>query len=221
MLKPKKPLVISFLNQKGGVGKTTLATNVAHGFTLKGYNTLLVDSDPQGSARDWHETSGGAHVQTIGLDRKTLAKDIKNLSKEYSIIIIDGAGRLAEIEAAAIVASDVVLVPIHPSQFDIWSSSYLVENIKTRQELMNGKPEAAFITTIGWKNSIALRDVGPIVAEQGLEVFEAGTTRRQAYVKVVAKGDSVYSSNEPGAADAKEEIEAIVDEIIRRYINEE
>ena len=66
--------VISVLNQKGGAGKTTIATNLAHALLLDHYKVLLVDSDPQGSLRDWNESNGGELIPVIGLDRETLPK---------------------------------------------------------------------------------------------------------------------------------------------------
>jgi chromosome partitioning protein len=66
--------VIAVLNQKGGSGKTTIATNLAHALQRDGYKVLLVDSDPQGSTRDWNEANGGNIIPVVGLDRETLAK---------------------------------------------------------------------------------------------------------------------------------------------------
>ena len=52
-------MIISIVNQKGGTGKTTLAVNIAREYTLRKIDTLLVDSDSQGSALRWHEKSNG------------------------------------------------------------------------------------------------------------------------------------------------------------------
>ena len=69
--------IVAVLNQKGGSGKTTLAINLAHALQEDGATVLLVDADPQGSARDWHEQNGGAVLDVVGLDRETLARDLK------------------------------------------------------------------------------------------------------------------------------------------------
>ena len=84
-------MIISILNEKGGVGKTTLAINLARAFKLYGFKTLLVDSDRQGSSRDWHENGDGEMLEVIGLDRPTLDKDIQKFKKSYDVIFIDGA----------------------------------------------------------------------------------------------------------------------------------
>ena len=72
-----KTLVISVLNQKGGAGKTTIAINLAHALFLDECKVLLVDSDPQGSLRNWNKFNGGELIPVIGLDRQTLPKDLK------------------------------------------------------------------------------------------------------------------------------------------------
>jgi len=63
---------IAVLNQKGGAGKTTIATNLAHALQRAGHATLLVDADPQGSLRDWNVVNGGDLLPVVGLDRKSV-----------------------------------------------------------------------------------------------------------------------------------------------------
>ncbi len=61
--------IIAVLNQKGGAGKTTLSTNLARALQLDGDKVLLIDSDPQGSARDWNAAANGELLPVVGLDR--------------------------------------------------------------------------------------------------------------------------------------------------------
>jgi chromosome partitioning protein len=82
--------VIAVLNQKGGAGKTTIATHLARALQLDGADVLLVDSDPQGSARDWAAVREDQPVPVVGLDRPTIERDLKSIAqKDY--VIIDGA----------------------------------------------------------------------------------------------------------------------------------
>ena len=105
---------IAILNQKGGAGKTTLATNLAHAFQLTGKDVLLVDADPQGSARDWSEASHGGICPVVALDRETLARDLPAITHGYDWVVIDGPPQIARISAAAVTAADVVLIPVQP-----------------------------------------------------------------------------------------------------------
>ena len=106
--------VIAVLNQKGGSGKTTIATHIARGLQLQGHSVLLVDSDKQGSARDWRAVDEDNPVPVIGLDRPTLDKDLKSVSdKDY--VVIDGSPQATSLAISAIKAADFILIPVQPS----------------------------------------------------------------------------------------------------------
>ena len=68
--------IISILNPKGGSGKTTITTNLARSLHERGHKVLIVDSDPQGSARDWHAANKENPLPLVALDR---ANNVKNL----------------------------------------------------------------------------------------------------------------------------------------------
>ncbi len=210
----KEPIVISFLQEKGGAGKTTMATNIACGIKARGLKVVLVDSDPQGSARDWNEENDGTLIPVIGLDRETLATDIKAV-QGYDIVVIDGAPQLTKMAAAAVKASDVVLIPVQPSPYDVWASEPLVDLIKNRQQVMNGVPRAAFIISRAIKRSILSREVNEGLSEYKLPVFKSYTTQLVAYPSSASKGKTVLEMN---GSEAAKEINAIVDEIFEEYL---
>ena len=106
---------------------------------------LLVDADPQGSARDWSEASDEGVCPVVALDRETLARDLPAITQGYDRVIIDGPPQIARISAAAVTASDVVLVPVQPSPYDIWSCADLVDIVAARRAATGGKPLAAFV----------------------------------------------------------------------------
>ena len=157
--------IISVLNQKGGAGKTTIATNIAHALSLEGEKVLLVDSDPQGSARDWSEANEGELLPVVGLDRETLAKDLLRISQGYNWVVVDGAPQLARMAASAVKVSDMVLIPVQPSPYDIWATADLVEIIKARQEVADGLPKTAFVISRAIKNTKLGKEVGTALSE--------------------------------------------------------
>ncbi|MFI3218427.1 MAG: ParA family partition ATPase [Methylococcales bacterium] len=203
--------VIAILNQKGGAGKTTIATNLAHALQLDGNKVILVDSDPQGSARDWNAASDGAILQVIGMDRATLAKDIQSVVDNHDYIIIDGAPQIADLAIAAIKCADVVLIPVQPSPYDIWACEDLVEIIKARQEVTNGKPKAAFIISRVIKNTQLSKEIREALEGYNLPVFKNFTTQRVIYAKSAATGSTVLINeiNE----DASKEMRSIANEL--------
>ncbi|MAS36257.1 MAG: peptide transporter [Anaerolineaceae bacterium] len=194
---------LAVLNQKGGAGKTTLSTNIACQLQLNDYRVLLVDSDPQGSARDWHAASDGQHLPVVGLDRATLDRDIKAITKDYDWVVIDGAPQLREMAVAAIKAADVILIPVQPSPYDIWACSDLVELIKSRQEVTDGRPKTAFVISRVIQGTKLSKEVREALAEYGLPVFEHFTSQRVIYPNSAASG-STPMLMEPSGEGAKE-----------------
>ena len=201
---------IAIINQKGGVGKTTITVNLARGLQLSGDKVLLIDSDKQGSARDWHAT-GDDNLTVIGLDRPSLERDIKSVSDGYDWVLIDGAPYLTSMSLSAIRCVDVVLIPIQPSPFDVWASDDLVGMIKDTQERQNGKPKAAFIINRQIVNTKIGKEIRKIIESYEIPVFKSGTFQRIIYVKTAALGKTVFDcdAREEGA----KEMSRIVDEL--------
>ena len=205
-------VVIAVLNQKGGAGKTTLATNISAELHRQGGRVLLVDSDPQGSARDWKAAGENNSVPVVGLDRPTLAKDLSAISGAYDIVIIDGAPQIKDLAAAAIRVADAVLIPVQPSPYDIWAARDLVELIKTRQEVTNGKPQAAFIVSRAIQNTRLSKEVFEALSSYSIEIFQHSTTQRVAYASSATEGLSVVDSSDTKAG---REIQLIVEELMQ------
>lgn len=209
------PVVISFLNQKGGSGKTTLSTNVAHGLSIRGYKVLLVDTDQQGSARDWNTANDGTILPVVGLDRETLPKDLKAIQAGYDIVIMDGAPAVEKMSAVAIKASNVVLIPVQPSPYDIWATADLLELIKARQAVNGGEPKTAFIMSRVIKNTKLGKEATTVLEEYGIPVFQSHTSQLVIYPSTASKGFSVFSSAPNSAC---EEINNILDELIQKFL---
>lgn len=204
-------MIISILNEKGGVGKTTLAINLARAFKLFGFRTLLVDSDRQGSSRDWHENGGGESLDVIGLDRPTLDKDITKFKKNYDVIFIDGGPGVSDVMVKALICSDVVLIPAQPAQFDVWTSSSLVDLIKQRQEVTGGKPKAAFVITREILKTRLSKNIEESLRDYEMPIFKNRTSSRVAYIEVIPHGKTVLESEDEAA---KHEILALANELI-------
>jgi len=205
-------VVISVLNQKGGSGKTTLATNVAIGLFREGGKVLLVDTDPQGSARDWRAAWDNNPVPVIGLDRPTLAKDLLTVGKGYDVVIVDGAPQLREMAAAAIKASHAVLIPVQPSPYDIWATADLVELIRTRQEVTDGKLQASFVVSRAIQNSRLSKDVFEALSHYSMGVFQSLTSQRVAYATSASEGRTVFDTDD---TKAQHEIHSIIKELMQ------
>ncbi|HEY9772128.1 MAG TPA: ParA family partition ATPase [Coleofasciculaceae cyanobacterium] len=204
-------IIISVLNQKGGSGKTTISSNLAHAIAKDGHKVLLVDSDPQGSLRDWNEANGGELLPVVGFDRETLPKDLKAVSDGYDFVVIDGAPQIAKMSAAAVKAANLVLIPVQPSPYDIWACADLVDIITARQEVTDGSPLAYFIISRAIKNTKLGNEIKGALLDYELPIMKTFTTQKVAYPTTAAEGTTVF--NEPGCSAAKE-ITAIKTEVM-------
>jgi chromosome partitioning protein len=203
--------VIGFLNEKGGAGKTTMATNVACWLHQQGYKVALVDIDPQRSATKWSETRESEDVFPVMGMGKQVARDLPRLTGGCDYVILDGAPQISELITPAIKTADLVLIPCQPSPFDIYACENVVDLIHARQDITDGKPKAAFVVSRAIKNTHLGREVRDALAEYDLPVFSALTTSRVAFADC-AKGGSVMDL--PASDKARQEIEALGKEIL-------
>lgn len=203
--------ILSILNPKGGCGKTTLSTNLARALHDKDHSVMIVDSDPQGSARDWHATNEANPIPLVALDRANNIKTLSSMTNSYDFIVIDGAAKLEDMVAAAIKVSDFILIPVQPSPYDIWGAFDLVDIIKARQEITDGKPTAAFVITRRIKGTRLGTEVRKVLKEYDFPVLEAAVTQRQAYPQSASVGLTVFDTNNQPA---KNEILSIAKEVL-------
>jgi len=157
--KKESSMIIGLLNQKGGVGKTTLSVNLAASLAHAGARVLLLDVDPQGSALDWAAArEGNPLFSVVGLPRATVHKEIGQIGKDYDHIIIDGPPRVTDLARSAIMASDLILIPVQPSPYDIWAADEVVKLID-EAGIYKEKLKSAFVVNRKIANTAIGRDV--------------------------------------------------------------
>ena len=203
--------VIAVLNQKGGSGKTTIATHLARALQRGGYKVLLIDSDPQGSARDWAAVDASQPLPVVGIDRPTIERDLKSIAP-HDFVVIDGAPQAADLAISAIKASDLVLIPVQPSPYDIWASSDLVDLVKQRIEVTDGRLKAAFVVSRHIAGTKLGHEIVEALEGYGLPVMAAKIGQRVAYPGSAAKGTTVMDADP--SSDAALEICALADEVV-------
>lgn len=204
-------MIIGVLNQKGGVGKTTLSVNLAAALTEQDRRVLLVDVDPQGSALDWAAAREGDPLfAVVGLPRATIHRDIETIGQGYDDIVIDGPPRVTELARSCIMASDMILIPVQPSPYDVWASE---EIIKLYREALvyKEKLKCAFVINRKIVNTAIGRDVRDALATYDVPVLESSVTQRVVFAEAAATGRSV-SEIDPGSS-AAAEITAVLNEV--------
>ena len=202
--------VIAVLNQKGGSGKTTIATHLTRALQLDGASVLLVDSDPQGSARDWAAVRDDNPVTVVGIDRPTIDRDLKAIGHK-DFVVIDGAPQAGDLAVSAIKAASFVLIPVQPSPYDIWATAELVEMVKQRIEVTDGRLRAAFVVSRAIKGTKIGAEVAEALAGYELPVLASRITQRVSYPGTAAAGTTILDAEPDG--DGAKEIRALMNEI--------
>jgi len=137
-------MIVLIGGEKGGTGKTTIATNLAAMRILKGHDILLVDTDKQGSASAWSDirdmNNVKVRVPNIQKFGSNLGSDIRDFKNRYEDVIIDAGGRDSVELRASMIIADVMYVPVQASQFDIWTLS-IINDLVSQAKSFN--PELA------------------------------------------------------------------------------
>lgn len=205
-------MIISLLNQKGGVGKTTLAVHLAEVLSRLDKSVLLVDADPQGSALDWAANRpDDPRFPVIGLPKPTLHRELPAIAKNHDFVLIDGPPRVNELARAAIMASDVVLIPVQPSPFDVWAAKEIVDLLQEASAFKDNI-KSAFVINRKIVNTAIGRDVVEALASYPLPVLKTSVGQRVAFAESAAQGLTVLHTDPNGQA--SQEIVSLATELL-------
>ncbi len=183
---------------KGGVGKTTLATNLTVMMAAEGKDVLLVDADDQGTASDFTSVrtetlaeQGGAGYTSIKLHGAAVRSEVIKMASKYDDVVIDVGGRDTAGQRAALSVADVYVVPFLPGSFDVWT----LDNVATLVEearAFNEKVRAVCVINRADAKGTDNEDAAAIAKDTaGLEFIDFPLGNRKAFRSAAAQGLAV------------------------------
>jgi len=192
--------VITFLNSKGGVGKSTLSFNLARHLQLftNRHPVMLVDADLQGSLSSWHDISELGFKMIVANTRQSIVS-ARRLAKEsnHKIMIIDTAGKILDVSGAAISQSDLIIIPIQASAVDVWATLTSVDLIRAAQSA-NPHIKAMFVINQITVNSTLNNDVASAISEQcpDIPLCKTMIAGRLSFARSANDGNTIYETND-------------------------
>ncbi|WP_394167871.1 AAA family ATPase, partial [Photobacterium piscicola] len=200
--------IISFLNGKGGVGKTTTSINVATSLSRQGFKVAVVDTDPQVSISNWYDEDK-CNFSLIEATTEKEIYSIRKMIRGYDYIIIDGAAAITAISSAAVMVSDVVIIPVTPSPLDFAACSAILAVIEARENL--SPVIARFLITKKVNTAKMLPILKESIADTSIPLLRTGISQRQSFVKTMLDGGSIFDTKD---SNAKGEIDIVTKEIL-------
>ena len=203
--------IISFLNPKGGSGKTTATINVSSCLASGGKKVAVVDTDPQMSLTNWNSAGKAAFDVFTASSEKDVYQVRKELS-EYDYVIVDGAGSLSVITSAAVMVSDLILIPVTPSPLDFSAAGSVVTVLEA--QAYNRPVEARFLITRKIEQATMLGILKQSISQTGIKPLKTAITQRQSYVRSVLEGGSVFDTSDKAA---QGEVQVLTKEIVSLF----
>jgi chromosome partitioning protein len=184
---------------------------LAAAFALDGERVLLVDADPQGSALDWSAMrQANPLFPVVGIPKASLHKDLPSIATDYDTVVIDGPPRVNELARSALLAADLVVVPVQPSPYDVWAAEEILKLLR-EASLFKEKLKSVFVVNRRIVNTAIGRDVAEALRNYGIPVLSASLCQRVAFAESAGQGLTVLETEPNGTA--SREVRALAKEL--------
>lgn len=209
-------MIVSVSSLKGGVGKSTIAQNLAVCFAHNGYKVCIADADTNQSSLRWSSLRSEdlPTVPAFGTPEKTLSANIKQLATDYEVVIIDGTPSLDKITSKIILLADILIIPILPSGLDIWATEQFLDRYEDAK-IEKEKEIPAFMILNQYQANITFnKEVKEALGETSIQLLDSSIRPRTAYREVVIQGKGVIEYKDEKA---KNEFLGVYNEIVGKF----
>lgn len=207
-------MILTIGNLKGGVGKTTLAVNIAIALVQMGRDVLLVDAEGTAIAFTDLRASGKEgepDYTAVALHGATIRTQIRQLAPKYTDIVVDIGGEDATGSLrAALTVTDMVLMPVQPRSFDLWRTEQTVELVNEAREINEGLRAIAVLNEADFQGRDNQEALDVLAAIEGIEVAPVVIGRRKAFPNAAASGLSVLEWTDAKAAEEMRQLIAFI-----------
>ncbi len=219
-------MIISITNLKGGVGKSTLAQNLAVALARRGHKLCIADTDvEQQTSTRWAAVRAGQgatvpEIPVFQINPDTISDQILNkLAKNFDLVIIDGTPALTELTTRIIMMSDWVVTPILASATDLWALDTFLKRYREAsitKEAMGGKVGLRVVLNKYSDRTNLDREIGDAVDGLGIQLFATRLATRVAYKEATVQGLGVTELRDKNA---RAEMDAFAVEVENLFLN--
>ena len=210
--------VVVVANQKGGVGKSTVACNLAVAFALEGKKVLLVDADTQESSMGFRAVREKDDISAISITKPTIHKDIPSFS-DFDVVIVDAGGRDSSVFRSAIMAASygILIIPTLPSVYDVWATEDTLKVLSDARAFAD-IPAYLLMNQVIRANIVreAEESLEELAAQYGVEVLQTRLFSRVAFRNSVKEGKGVLEMNDEKA---RSEMKSLFEEVKGRLLS--
>jgi chromosome partitioning protein len=208
--------VISFVNQKGGVSKSTTSIHFTYWLLKQGKRVLLVDADAQQSSSQWVKGVEAVEVvcEVLSTPDELLEK-IPILAGQCDYLVVDGPASLSEATRAILFRTDLAIIPVQPSGVDLRSSADTMRLVAQAQSVRGGQPQAALFLSRAVKGTRLKEEaIALLEKNSGAVLLETTIHQKQAIADSSGQSATVWDMAGKPAADSAEEYDLLFKEIL-------
>ena len=205
--------VIALVGNKGGAGKTTLTVNLAVGLGRLG-RIVILDTDPQGSSAQWRSIADDEMLPPVISATDNVVEQVRGLVTEYDYLVVDCPPSVQAPQTLSVLqVTDLALIPVQPSPFDLWASIHIEQAVMQARESNPALQGLLVINQLEPRTTLSqlMREA---LAEIQVPVAQTAIRRRAVYRASALEGRSVYAMGKRGA-DAVAELDQLIQEVTR------